>query len=82
MAVVLVGTGVVHEPLPARLTMRLGFYEPIRKQVNRTFGLNPNESYILSSITAGAISGSIGGRFLLEISLTVLNMSGNHSQFW
>lgn len=79
MAVVLVGSGVVHGPLPARLIMRLGFYEPIRKQVNRTFGLNPNESYILSSITAGAISGSIGGRFFPEVLSMKLNISGNHS---
>ncbi|WVQ95562.1 hypothetical protein IAU59_002659 [Kwoniella sp. CBS 9459] len=39
---------------------RLGFYEPIRRGLNRAIGRNPTEGVISTAITAGALTGCIG----------------------
>ncbi|KAG8946216.1 hypothetical protein FRC04_011962 [Tulasnella sp. 424] len=39
---------------------RLGFYEPLRRTINRTFGYAPGEQLATTSIAAGASSGVIG----------------------
>ncbi|KAG8931258.1 Mitochondrial oxaloacetate carrier protein [Tulasnella sp. 417] len=39
---------------------RLGFYEPLRRTINRAFGFTPGEQVAATSIAAGASSGVIG----------------------
>ncbi|WWD20781.1 hypothetical protein CI109_105258 [Kwoniella shandongensis] len=39
---------------------RLGFYEPIRKTLNKTIGRDPNEGLAATALTAGALTGCIG----------------------
>jgi hypothetical protein len=39
----------------------LGFYEPLRKTFNGLFGIRPEEQRLLTSVTAGAFTGMIGG---------------------
>ncbi|KAH9932023.1 mitochondrial carrier [Epithele typhae] len=39
---------------------RLGFYEPIRRRVNRFIGANPTDQIPLTSVFSGAMSGVIG----------------------
>jgi solute carrier family 25 protein 34/35 len=40
---------------------RLGFYEPMRRLLNRVAGLDPNRVYAFTAVTAGAATGCIGG---------------------
>ena len=40
---------------------RLGFYEPIRKLLNRIVGLKPTDGNVGTALTAGALTGCIGG---------------------
>jgi solute carrier family 25 protein 34/35 len=40
---------------------RLGFYEPIRTGLNRAIGRRPDEGLISTALTAGAMTGCIGG---------------------
>ena len=44
---------------------RLGFYEPIRKGLNRVIGRRPDEGLISTALSAGALTGCIGGGFCL-----------------
>ncbi|KAK8850598.1 hypothetical protein IAR55_004517 [Kwoniella newhampshirensis] len=39
---------------------RLGFYEPIRRGLNKTIGRDPNEGFAPTALTAGAVTGCIG----------------------
>jgi solute carrier family 25 protein 34/35 len=39
-----------------------GFYEPIRKAMNRFVGLSATEQTPVTSVLAGAASGVVGGR--------------------
>lgn len=43
------------------LTCMLGFYEPIRHNVNKLLGFSPTEQRPYTSIVSGAASGVIGG---------------------
>jgi hypothetical protein len=40
-----------------------GFYEPVRRNINRAFGLSPTEQVPVTSLMAGAASGAVGGEF-------------------
>ena len=42
---------------------RLGFFEPIRRTINKTAGYRPDQIKVWSSIGAGAASGVAGGEF-------------------
>jgi len=41
---------------------RLGFYEPIRKSLNRLVGVRPEDGLVVTALTAGALTGCIGGK--------------------
>jgi solute carrier family 25 protein 34/35 len=47
------------------LELIIGFYEPLRKSFNQVFGIQPDEQRLLTSVTAGAFTGMIGGRSLV-----------------
>lgn len=42
---------------------RLGFYEPVRHTLNKAAGYDPEKPVFWTSITAGAVTGCIGGGF-------------------
>ncbi len=54
-------TGTLFVCLVAVNGSRLGFFEPIRRTINRTAGYSPDEIKVWSSIGAGAASGVVGG---------------------
>lgn len=46
-----------------------GFYDPIRKLFNRTLGIDPKAGHMVTAVTAGAVTGMIGGTYGFLIQL-------------
>ena len=58
---------------------RIGFYEPLRRNINKAFGKDPNEVLAFSAFGAGAISGVIGGKSGLVVCKTDTDALDNSS---
>jgi solute carrier family 25 protein 34/35 len=51
---------------------RLGFYEPMRRLLNRVVGLDPSKVYASTAVTAGAATGCIGGMLVIWLRAIVM----------
>lgn len=46
---------------------RLGFYDPIRKTINSTLGVDPEKGNAVTALASGALTGCIGGELLRHL---------------
>ena len=64
------------------LKLIAGFYEPLRKSFNRVFGIQPEEQRLLTSVTAGAFTGMIGGEPLATSQRLTDQLVWGHPSSW